>query len=74
MKEIIVKDCSQCPYGDIREPGEKSYIFCELKEKKVGSFREVVEQKRFFFPEFCELADFGEEWRLCKKLQNFISR
>ena len=61
MKEIIIRDCTQCPYGEIKDPGEKSWMFCELHEKKIGSFQKVVCQERFSFPEFCGLAEFGEE-------------
>ena len=60
MKEIIIRDCTQCPYGEIKEAGKRpSHVFCELNKEKVGSFKEVVCQGRFKFPEFCGLAELG---------------
>ena len=71
MKEIIIKCCGDCPQVEFKPPkkNETDTLFCGVVEKEIDSFQEVYSQKKFKFPEFCPLADFGTEikWLIAEK-------
>lgn len=65
MKGIIIKDCIDCPFSDIRNPeGNGGTLVCTLgkdgdKEEKLFQMIDICEQNNKI-PSWCKLTDIKE--------------
>lgn len=62
MKGIIIKDCLDCPYSDIKNPENGGILICEIGKSFSGGMKLIdkIALYSFKIPDWCQLDDLQE--------------